>query len=149
VIVVLGFTSKDRLFWSDEFASVADELYIATEDASFGVSGRVTGVLQALCESHKDIERIIMIGRLKHMKRLAKIASDFGIDASVGFDAIRFPVGAPTIFDHSDNSQEAFAFARAPELDAESVDFEKLLARERALSKSPMDDESEHASSAA
>jgi ferredoxin--NADP+ reductase len=148
--VVLGFASKDDVFWHDEFAAVADELYIVTEDGSFGVSGRVTGVLQALCETHKDIERIVMIARLKHMKRGAKIASDFGIDATVGFDAIRFPIGAPTIFDHADNSQEAFAFARAPDLDAEAVDFEKLLARERALSKSPMlDDESEHASSTA
>jgi hypothetical protein len=84
------------------------------------------------------------------MKRAVKIASDFGIDATVGFDAVRFPIGAPTIFDHADNSQEAFAFARAPELDAEQVDFDKLIARERALSKSPaLDDESGHASSTA
>ena len=150
VIVVLGFTSKDRVFWHDEFAAIADELYIATEDGSFGVSGRVTGVVQALCETHKDIDRICMIASLKHMRRMAKIAGDFGIDATVSFDAIRFPIGAPTIFDHADDSQEAFAFARAPDLDAEQVDFEKLLTRERALSKSPaLDDESEHASSTA
>jgi ferredoxin--NADP+ reductase len=135
VIVVLGFASKDRVFWKDEFASVADELYVATEDGSFGVSGRVTGVLQALCETHKDIDRICLVANLKHMKRGAKIAADFGIDATVSFDAIRFPIGAPTIFDQPADSQEAFAFARAPELDAEAVDFEKLLARERALSK--------------
>ena len=141
VIVVIGFASKDRVFWNDEFAAVADELYIATEDGSFGVSGRVTGVLQALCETHKDIERICLVASLKHMKRGAKIASDFGIDATVSFDAIRFPLGAPTIFDHADNSQEAFAFARAPELDAESVDFEKLLSRERALDKETTDDD--------
>jgi ferredoxin--NADP+ reductase len=140
VVVVLGFDSKDRVFWKDEFAAVADELYVATEDGSFGVSGRVTGVLQALCETHKDIERICLIANLKHMKRAAKIASDFGIDCTVSFDAIRFPAGAPTIFDHGDDAQEAFAFARAPELDAESVDFEKLLARERALTKEAGDD---------
>jgi ferredoxin--NADP+ reductase len=140
VIVVLGFASKDRIFWKDEFAAVADELYIATEDGSFGISGRVTGVLQALCETHKDIDRIGLIANLKHMKRGAKVASDFGIDATICFDAIRFPVGAPTIFDHADNVQEAFAFARAPDLDADAVDFEKLLSRERALSKEAPDD---------
>jgi ferredoxin/flavodoxin---NADP+ reductase len=140
VIVVLGFASKDRIFWKDEFAAVADELYIATEDGSFGISGRVTGVLQALCETHKDIDRIGLIARLKHMKRGAKIANDFGIDATVSFAAIRFPVGAPTIFDQADNAQEAFAFARAPDLDADSVDFEKLLTRERALSKDTPDE---------
>ena len=135
VIVVLGFASRDRIFWKDEFAAVANELYVATEDGSFGVSGRVTGVLQALCETHKDIERVVMIASLKHMKRGAKIASDFGIDATVSFDAIRYPADAPTIFDHADGTQEAFAFSRAAELDAEAVDFEKLLARERALLK--------------
>jgi len=138
VIVVLGYTSKDRVFWKDEFAAVANELYVVTEDGSFGVSGKVTGVLQALCETHKDIDRICLVASLKHMKRGAKIASDFGIDATVSFDAIRFPVGAPTIFDAAE--QEAFAFARAPELDAEAVDFEKLLSRERALLKEGDDD---------
>lgn len=139
VIVVLGFASKGRVFWKDEFAAVADELYVATEDGSFGVSGRVTGVLQALCETHKDIERICLIANLKHMRRGAKIAGNFGIDATVSFDAIRFPIGAPTIFDPVD-SPEAFAFARAPELDADAVDFEKLLSRERALNKETNDD---------
>ena len=135
VIVVLGFASRDRVFWKDEFAAVANELYVATEDGSFGVSGRVTGVLQALCETHKDIERICLVASLKHMKRGAKIASDFGIDATVSFDAIRFPAGTPTIFEHADGTQEAFAFSRAAELDADAVDFEKLLARERAIAK--------------
>jgi ferredoxin--NADP+ reductase len=125
VIVVLGFASASRVFWADDFAAVADELYVATEDGSFGVSGRVTGVLQALCETHKDLERIVLVTRLKQMKRGAKI----------------FPIGAPTIFDHADDSQEAFAFARAPELDADAIDFEKLLARERALAKDAGEDD--------
>jgi ferredoxin/flavodoxin---NADP+ reductase len=133
VIVVLGFADKDHMFFQDAFTGVADELYIATLDGSFGVSGRVTGVLQALCETHKDIERIVMIGRLKHMKRGAKIAADLGIDATVSFDAIRYPVGSPGIFDHADSGADAFAFARAAELDAEGVDFDKLLAKEKAL----------------
>jgi NAD(P)H-flavin reductase len=133
VIVVLGFPSRERVFFQEEFAAVADELYVTTLDGSFGVSGRVTGVLQAVCETHKDVERIVMIGRLKHMKRGAKIASDFGIDASVSFDAIRFPVGSPGIFDAVDRAQDAFEFARAPEVDADRVDFDKLLAKEKAL----------------
>jgi len=139
VIVVLGFATRDRVFFQEEFTAVADELYISTLDGTFGVSGRVTGVLQALCETHKDVERIVMIGRLKHMKRGAKIASDFGIDATVSFDACRYPVGSAGIFDQTDRAQDTFAFARAPELDAENVDFDKLIAREKALSS--QDDE--------
>lgn len=133
VIVVLGFASHDRVFLQEEFAGVADEIYVATLDGSFGVSGRVTGVLQALCETQKDIERIVMIGKLKHMKRGAKIASDLGIDATVSFDAIRYPIGSPGIFDAVDRAKDVFEFARAPEIDAERVDFDKLLAKEKAL----------------
>jgi NAD(P)H-flavin reductase len=133
VIVILGFASKDRVFWEGEFGEVASELYITTIDGSFGITGRATGALQAVCETHKDVERIIMITRLKTMKRGAKIAADFGIDARVNFDAVRYPVGSPGVFDQSDDAQEAFRFARAAELNAEDVDFEKLIAREKAL----------------
>lgn len=149
VIVIVGFTSRERVFWHDEFASVANELYIVTDDGSFGISGRVTGVLQGVCETHRDIERLVMIGTLKHMKRGAKIASDNRIQAFVSFDAVRFPAGSPGVFDAAE--QEAFDFARAPELDADRVDFDKLLARERALaaaSPTPAEDDSENASRA-
>jgi len=133
VIAILGFTSKDRVFWQDEFSAVANELYIATLDGSYGVTGRVTGVLQAVCETYKDVERIVMIARLKQMKRAAKIAADLGIEARLNFDALRFPAGSAGVFEHGDRAQEAFAFARAAELNAEDVDFDKLIARERAL----------------
>ena len=134
VIVILGFASRDRVFWQNEFGEVANELYIATMDGSFGITGRVTGALQAVCETHKDIERIIMIARLKTMKRGAKIAVDFAVDARVNFDAVRFPVGSSGVFDHGDNAEDAFRFARAAELNAEDVDFDKLIAREKAIS---------------
>jgi NAD(P)H-flavin reductase len=131
VIVVVSYPARDRVFFHDDFAAVSDELYINTADGSFGVSGRVTGVLQAVCETHKDIERLVMIAKLKSMKRGAKVAADNKIDTRVNFDAIRYPVGTPSIFEAE--GQEAFAFARAPELDADRVDFDKLVSRERAL----------------
>jgi NAD(P)H-flavin reductase len=133
VIVILGFASRDRVFWQEEFGAVANELYVCTMDGSFGITGRVTTVLQAVCETHKDVERIVMIGRLKHMKRGAKIAGDARIEARVNFDALRYPAGSPGIFDQADRAQEAFTFARAAELNADDVDFDKLIARERAL----------------
>jgi ferredoxin--NADP+ reductase len=133
IIVILGFATRDRIFWQDEFGEVANELYISTTDGTFGITGRVTGALQAVCETHKDIERIVMIARLKTMKRGAKIAADFAIDARLNFDSVRFPAGSPGVFDQPDNAQDAFRFARAAELNAEDVDFEKLIAREKAL----------------
>lgn len=132
-ICVLGFANRENMFLETEFSGVSDELYVTTEDGSYGVSGRATGTLQAICDTHKDVERIITIGRLKNMKRAAKIAADRNIDIRISFDAIRPATGAASIFDNSDAPQGAFAFARAPELKAADVEFDKLIARQKAI----------------
>lgn len=132
-ICTIGFPTRDEVFWQDEFSAVCDELYVTTDDGSYGVNGKVTAPLKAICETHKDLERIIVIAGLKNMKRAAKIASDYGITARMCFDALRAPVGAPGVFKASQGAQEEFAFAKAPELDAKEIDFDKLIAREKAL----------------
>lgn len=135
VICVLGFETKESVFWEEEFAALSDELYVCTRDGSYGVAGRITNPLRAVCESHRDVERIVMIGQLAKMKKVAKVAADYDIPATMAFDAIRQPVGGPSIFDVDETSQEVFEFAKAAELDANEIDFEKLLARQRALFK--------------
>lgn len=134
-ICILGFETKKDVFWEDAFASICDELYVCTRDGSYGVSGRLTNPLRAVCEAHNEIERIFMIGDLSKMKKVAKIAADYDIPAVMSFDAIRQPVGEPNIFGVDESSQEVFEFAKAPELDANDIDFEKLLAKQRALLK--------------
>jgi ferredoxin--NADP+ reductase len=132
-IAILAFATRDDMFWENEFAAACDELYVATEDGTYGISGKVTGPVRAVCETYSDVERLVMIGNLKNMKRAAKIAEDNGISARMSFDAIRTPAGAASIFDVADSSQEAFTFARASELDARQIDFDKLITKQRAI----------------
>jgi NAD(P)H-flavin reductase len=134
-ICLLGFDSKESIFWEKEFAAICDELYICTRDNSYGVNGRITNPLRAVCETQKDIERIVMIGQLARMKKVAKLAGDYDIPTVMSFDAIRQPVGSPSVFEAPEDSPEVFRFAKAPEVDANDIDFEKLLARQRALRK--------------
>jgi NAD(P)H-flavin reductase len=132
-IVVLGFETKDEVYWESEFAAFCDELYVCTRDGSYGVNGRITNPLRAVLEAHRDVERLIVIGQLSKMRKIAKLAVDYGIPAYAAFDAIRPAVGVPNVFDVDTRSQEVFAFARAPELDMADVDFDKLIAREKSL----------------
>jgi NAD(P)H-flavin reductase len=132
-ICIIGFPSEEEVFWQSEFSEVSDELYVATLDGSYGVTGKITGPLQAVCDTHKDLERMLVIGSLKNMKRAAKLAADHGVEAGFCFDALRTPAGRPSIFEVRDTSQEAFEFSRAPELAATHIDFDKLIAREKAL----------------
>ena len=55
-ISIVGFRSKDLMFWIDRFQAESDEMIIATDDGSFGVKGLVTGPLQEVLDKscHHD-----------------------------------------------------------------------------------------------
>ena len=46
VTVVLGFNSKDDVFYQDEFEALGAKVYVATADGSYGVKGFVTDVIK-------------------------------------------------------------------------------------------------------
>lgn len=48
VSVVLGFNSKDDVFYENEFRALGAEVYVATADGSYGTKGFVTDVLKNL-----------------------------------------------------------------------------------------------------
>ena len=50
VTAVIGFRNKDRIMLMDGFAAVCDEVYVATDDGSFGSYGPVTMPLIKLLE---------------------------------------------------------------------------------------------------
>ena len=54
VIMVMGARTKDLLFWEDKMRAVSDELYITTDDGSYGRHGLVTAVEQELLEKDRD-----------------------------------------------------------------------------------------------
>jgi len=50
VTALLGFRNKSKIILLDEFKEVCDEIYIATDDGSFGIHGVVTAPLMELLE---------------------------------------------------------------------------------------------------
>lgn len=134
-ISVIGFESSADVYWEEEFLSVSDELYVCTRDGSYGVNGRIANPVGGVCETHKNIERLVAIAQLDSMKKLAKIASDYEINALVAFDAVRSYDGSTGVFEAPQVPPEISAFAAVPEVNAIEIDFDKLLARHRAVSK--------------
>ena len=47
-IVILGFTSKDDVFYEEEFKALRCEVYVTTNDGSYGTKGFVTDVIKNL-----------------------------------------------------------------------------------------------------
>ena len=48
VTVVLGFNSKDDVFYEDEFRALGADVHIATADGTYGIKGFVTDVIKNL-----------------------------------------------------------------------------------------------------
>ncbi len=52
VKVILGFNTKDEIFYEDEFKALGAEVYVTTVDGSYGTKGFVTNVLTDLDYSY-------------------------------------------------------------------------------------------------
>lgn len=52
VTVILGFNTKEEIFFEDEFKALGAEVYITTVDGSYGTKGFVTDVMRNLTYSY-------------------------------------------------------------------------------------------------
>ena len=73
VSVILGFNTKDEIFYEDEFKSLGAKVYVSTVDGSYGTKGFVTDVL-------KDIEYnyFFTCGPMPMFRAIEKIAEPSG-----------------------------------------------------------------------
>jgi len=132
VIGVVGFRTKDLMFWEDKFRAVCDELIICTDDGSVGIQGLVTkGIEQAIAE-HPDIDEVVAIGPPIMMRGCAEATRESGIKTMVSLNPVmvdgtgmcggcRVKIG----------SQVKFACVDGPDFDGHLVDFDDLMQRLR------------------
>lgn len=52
VTVILGFNTKDEIFYEDEFKKIGARVLVATADGSYGISGFVTDAMKDLAYSY-------------------------------------------------------------------------------------------------
>jgi NAD(P)H-flavin reductase len=130
VIGVIGFRTRDLIFWQDKFGAVCDELIICTDDGSAGVKGLVTEGIRQAVERHRDIDEVIAIGPPIMMKGSAEATRPLGIRTIVSLNPVmvdgtgmcggcRVKVG----------DQVKFACVDGPDFDGHKVDFDDLMAR--------------------
>ena len=72
VIGIVGFRSKDLVFWEAKFRRCCDEFIICSDDGSVGLKGLVTEGISAAMEDHSDIDEVIAIGPPVMMKACAE-----------------------------------------------------------------------------
>jgi len=130
VIGVIGFRSKDLVFWKDKFAAVCDELIICTDDGSEGIHGLVTDGIAAAIERHPDIDEVVAIGPPVMMKFCAEATRPHGIRTMVSLNPIMVDgTGMCGGCRVSVGGEMKFCCVDGPDFDGHQVDFEELMNR--------------------
>jgi NAD(P)H-flavin reductase len=130
VIGVIGFRTKDLIFWKDKFERYCDELIICTDDGSAGMKGLVTDGIKAAMEKHSDIDELIAIGPPIMMKFCAETTREKNIKTIVSLNPIMVDgTGMCGGCRVSVNGKMKFACVDGPDFDGHAVDFDELMRR--------------------
>lgn len=83
-IAILGFRNKDAVVLEDEFDGNAQELFITTDDGSYGYKGYNTDLLQQ--EARKGLDMIYACGPIPMLKKVAAIAEENDIPCEISLE---------------------------------------------------------------
>jgi NAD(P)H-flavin reductase len=130
VIGILGFRTRDLVFWEEKFRACCDELILCTDDGSAGIKGLVTeGIRQAVLK-HPDIDECVAIGPPVMMKGCAEATRPHKIHTIVSLN--------PVMVDGTGmcggcrvklSTGVKFACVDGPDFDGHLVDFDDLVFR--------------------
>ena len=129
---VEGAKSKDLVILEDRMREVCGELYVTTDDGSYGRSGMVTKVIQDLYDEGKRYDLCVAIGPMIMMKFVCKLTKELGIPTTVSMNPIMVDgtgmCGACRLIV---GGKVKFACVDGPEFDGFEVDFDQAMQRMR------------------
>jgi len=130
VDVIAGFRNKDIVILEEEFKAVSDNLYLMTDDGSYGEQGFVTVKLQQLLESGRNYDAVLAIGPIPMMKFVCKTTEPYGIKTMVSLNPIMIDgTGMCGGCRVTVGGEVKFACVDGPEFDGHQVDFAELMSR--------------------
>jgi ferredoxin--NADP+ reductase len=131
VISVIGARSKDLLILEKEMTAVSDEIYVTTDDGSYGKKAFVTQELERLAGEGYEFGFAMGIGPVPMMRSFALVTMKLGIPAKVSLNPIMIDgTGMCGVCRVTVGGKTRFACVDGPEFDAAEVDFDVLCARQ-------------------
>ena len=129
--VIIGAKTKDILIMEDEMKAVAGNLYITTDDGSYGRSGMVTKCLEDLVkEEGKSYDLCICIGPMIMMKFVCKLTETLNIPTVVSMTPVMVDgTGMCGACRLSVDGEVKFACVDGPEFDGHKVNFDEAMRR--------------------
>jgi ferredoxin--NADP+ reductase len=128
-ISIIGGRTKEFVILEDEMKKVCDEVFVTTDDGSYGKHGFVTDQLKELIEKRK-IDFVLAIGPIPMMKAVADVTREKGIQTVVSLNPIMVDgTGMCGGCRATVDNKTVFVCVDGPEFDAHKVDFKTLMTR--------------------
>ena len=132
VISIIGARTKELVIWEDKITSVSDEVYITTDDGSYGRKGFVSDELQRLIKEKKEFSLVFAVGPTLMMRAVSEVTRPYKIRTVVSLNPIMVDAtGMCGVCRVSVGGKTKFVCVDGPDFDGHQVDFEQLLSRQR------------------
>lgn len=132
VDVIMGFKNKDIIILEDELKNCSDNLYITTDDGSYGRQGFVTQVLEDLIKDGKKYDHVLTIGPAIMMKNVVNITKPLDIPTTVSMNSIMVDgTGMCGCCRLTVGGKMKFACVDGPDFDGFLIDFDEAMNRSR------------------
>ncbi|MCI7098976.1 MAG: sulfide/dihydroorotate dehydrogenase-like FAD/NAD-binding protein [Lachnospiraceae bacterium] len=133
VDVVMGSKTKDLLILENEMRQVAGNLYITTDDGSYGAHGMVTAVVEDLVTEQKNhYDVCVAIGPVIMMKFTSLLTKKLGIPTIVSMNPIMVDgTGMCGACRLTVGDEVKFACVDGPEFDGHLVNFDEAMKRQQ------------------
>ncbi len=129
--VIIGARTKSLLIMEDKMRKVAENLYVCTDDASYGLKGPVTVVLEDLVTNQgKAYDHCVAIGPMVMMKFTTLLTKKLNIPTVVSMNPIMVDgTGMCGACRLTVGGEVKFACVDGPEFDGHLVDFDQAMKR--------------------
>ena len=128
--VIMGSRTKDLLFYIDEMKAVAGNVYVTTDDGTYGFHGNGCQQLEALVNEGKHYDVCVAIGPMIMMKFVTILTKKLEIPTIVSMNPIMVDgtgmCGACRLMV---GGEVKFACVDGPEFDGHLVDFDQAMKR--------------------
>lgn len=133
VDVIIGAKTKDLLIYEEEMKAVAKNVYVTTDDGSYGRSGMVTKTLEDLVkEEGKTYDKCVAIGPMIMMKFVCLTTKNLNIPTIVSMNPIMVDgTGMCGACRLTVGGEVKFACVDGPEFDGHLVDFDQAMKRQQ------------------
>lgn len=131
--VIIGFKNKEAVIYEEEFKALDCDLYVTTDDGSYGFNGMVTAKIEDLIENEgKSYDTCVAIGPMIMMKFVCLTTKKYDLHTIVSLNPIMVDgtgmCGACRV---SIDGETKFACVHGPEFDGHKVDFDLAMKRQK------------------